>query len=216
MNSEIYHLFPTLVGLYQNNDKSSHDSIRQLLENKMTEYQNSDFILKNPALREFCQTPTGLHKVKFLDSLNLFITDCVFDYLLKSNFNVDKQDLYIADCWANISTGNSITHIPHTHSNSFISVVYFLSVPEHSASLYFLHPCMQMNSLDPDHKKTTIENSTEFAVTPEEGQCVIFKSSTIHGTSANNLFKKNRISIAYTFNIKQIGKHSLFSHYDEL
>jgi uncharacterized protein (TIGR02466 family) len=215
MNSKIYHLFPTTVGLYQNPNNVAYTDLKTFLEEKMEVYQNSNFISKNPNLKEFYQTSTGIHKLKYLEDLNNIVTGFVLDYLLKCNYNVSLEDLYIADCWANISTGNSTTHIPHTHSNSLISAVYFLSAPQGSSSLYFLHPCMQVNSLDPDHKITSIENSSEFAIEPENGQCAVFKSSTIHGTSSNSLISNNRISIAYTFNIKQIGKNSLFSHYEK-
>ena len=211
---DFFNLFPTNVGLYERPDVRDHDSIEQQLK-KIYEEQSQQFIdAEDDSLKNFVQTETGYHK--FLPPrLNSFIKDCVYSYAKVSEYNVQYDDLYIADCWANYSKGKVATHTPHIHSNSMFSVVYYLSMPRGSGDLYFLHPNMQLNSLEPDPKSMSNANSSEFAISPREGQCVVFKSNTIHGTTANNINHGARINIAYTFNIKNLGKNSIMSHYEE-
>jgi uncharacterized protein (TIGR02466 family) len=212
---EIYRLFPTTVGIYTNKNLECHDYIEKVLEDKFFQYKNSSFVKEHKILENFYQTQTLFHKLDFMTDINQFVFRSVCDFVKECQYDVKDEEIYIADSWCNVSTGNISTHTPHTHSNSFISAVYFLSAPPGSGSLYFLHPCMQINSIDPHHINSSVDNSTEFALDPVPGQCVIFKSSTIHGTTSNFLVNDYRISIAYTFNVKHLGKGSLFSHYEQ-
>lgn len=209
--NNIVRVFPTSIGLYedQNFDYSSEKNV--LIDIYKNECQSVD----NINVSQFLQTPTGLHLNQQFKKISDFVTDCVFSYVSECGFDVDRSDLYIADSWANVSTGIVTTHTPHTHSNSFISAVIFISAPKGAGSLYFMHPNMAVNTIDPDHKVQTSDNATEVAFDPVPGLCVVFKSSTIHGTSYNMLNENEyRISLAYNFNVKQLGKKSLFSHYE--
>lgn len=207
----IIRIFPTSIGLYECKKKNYDSECNSLIDLYLQEQNKSS----NINVSQFLQTPTGLHRNKLFASISQFVTDCVFNYINECGFDVEKNELYIADSWANISSGIVTTHTPHTHSNSFISAVFFASAPKGSGSLYFMHPNMAVNTIDPDHKHQTVDNTTEVAFDPEPGMCVVFKSSTIHGTSYNMLNNgQYRVSLAYNFNVKNLGKNSLFSHYE--
>lgn len=215
IQKDFYKIFPTLVGIYKNGNTAAHSDINTFLKIYYNKYKDQSIVKQNKMLEQFYQTSTGVDQIEAVNPINNFVINTVIDFMIEQGFDFNVDEVYIADCWANISTGTISTHTPHTHSNSLISAVYYVSAPINSGNLYFLHPCMQVNSIDPDHSNTSIHNSTEFVVAPEEGQCVVFKSSTIHGTTSNALVNEYRISIAYTFNIKKLGKKSLFSHYEQ-
>jgi uncharacterized protein (TIGR02466 family) len=217
---ELLRLFPTTIGIFKNINTACHrqlyDRLNQLavLETARIKSQLLEQNIKDRTIDNFFQSRSGLHLNSMFDNITNFVQQSALNYALECGFDIDPTKLYIADSWFNHSTGYIATHTPHTHSNSFLSAVYYLSAPEGSGSLYFLHPNMQVNSIDPDHKTQTVDNSTEFVIEPEEGMCVIFKSSTTHGVSSNSLDSKNRISIAYNFNVSNLGEKSISSHYN--
>jgi uncharacterized protein (TIGR02466 family) len=212
-NGQIKDLFPTRVGFFERTDISDHelilDAIKDAEKEKLEIVSNSD----DKHVLDFIQTDTGFDE-KISIKLKNFVKDCVYNYAIGCNYSIQYEDLYIADCWANYSKGTVTTHTPHIHSNSLFSVVYYLSAPKGSGSLYFMHPNMQVNSLEPDPRAMGVENSSEFAIEPNEGLCVVFKSNTIHGTSANSIEYGHRANIAFTFNVKNLGKRSIMSHYE--
>ena len=212
-NGQIKELFPTQVGFYERTDINDHSKIMDMLEDIKKEKLKLIGDTDNKSLTDFIQTDTGFDN-EIPIKLKNFVKDCVYDYARKCNYSLSYDDLYIADCWANYSKGNVTTHTPHIHSNSMFSVVYYLSAPRGSGSLYFLHPNMQVNSLEPDPTVMGVKNSSEFAIDPAEGMCVVFRSNTIHGTSANTITNGCRANIAFTFNIKNLGKRSIMSHYE--
>ena len=209
MVKELHRLFPSTVGLYSNEECKSHKDVKNLLVNL-----KSTGNLKQ-STPDFFQSVSGIHLKNELKDINSFVKQSVFDFIISCGYNVDFEDLYIADSWANTSSNKAVTHTPHSHSNSFISAVYYSSAPKGSGSLYFLHPCSQLHSLDPDHLRQTIDNTTEASFEPKEGDCIVFRSALVHGVSQNYLANLDRISIAYNFNIKHLGKLSASSHYEE-
>lgn len=213
MHREIHELFPTHVGIYNRQEVRDHnqiiDELKKVKDQRLLEISNTD----NKSLVDFIQTDTGFDNVLPTKLLN-FVKDCVYDFAKSLNYSVQYDSLYIADCWGNYSNGNVTTHTPHIHSNSVFSAVYYVEIPRGSGSLYFMHPNMQVNSLEPDPSIMSSSNGSEFAIDPNEGQCVVFKSNTIHGTSANMIKHGHRANIAFTFNIENLGRRSLMSHYE--
>lgn len=217
---DIIRLFPTTVGIYKNTDLSSHPAAIEKV--KLVVSQEHPLIkqnLKNRNIRDlnvenFYQSKSGIHHDSVFESISKYASNKALTYAIGCGFDIKEKDFYIADSWFNYSTGHIATHTPHTHSNSFLSAVYYLSAPAGSGSLYFLHPNMQVNSIDPDHAMQTVDNTTEFAIDPEEGLCVVFKSSSIHGVSSNLLENDFRISIAFNFNVRNLGEKSISSHYN--
>jgi uncharacterized protein (TIGR02466 family) len=205
---EMLELFPTVVGTTQRNDLTDHSVVFSALQN---EWHIDPRIVPNT------QTRNGIHKLKELNSINEFVTQSVVDYIQQHQFIFDPADLYIASSWANAGNSNSKTHETHYHFNSFISAVYYLYAPEGSGSLYFPHPNTPAYLLQPNVDKHNKYNSLGFQIKPQEGKCIIFRSSTPHGVHQNNL-KPNatRISIGYTFNIRRMGENSHSSNYEEL
>jgi uncharacterized protein (TIGR02466 family) len=201
---EIVRMFPTTVGFYNNSDFSIHVGVKEVVKDKLLTSSSN-----------FFQTKTGVHKFKEFEKVNYFVKSAVFDFVKECGYDIEFNELYIADSWVNISTATATTHPPHGHSNSFISAVYYPQAPKGSGQLMFMHPCPQMHSIDPDHAGPTVDNSSQTCIDPEEGLCIVFRSSTIHGTTPNNLTDDERISVAYNFNVRNLGKNSVSSHYED-
>jgi uncharacterized protein (TIGR02466 family) len=205
---EMLELFPTVVGTTQRDDLSDHSAVFSALKNEW---------MGDPIDNLLCQTHNRIHKIKALDPITEFVTKSVVDYAQQHQFTFDPADLYVASCWANAGNTTSRTHSTHYHFNSFVSAVYYLSVPEGSGALYFPHPTIQAYLLQPNIEQSNKFNSIGFQIRPQAGQCVVFRSSTAHGVHQNNLKPNHtRLSIGYTFNIKRIGENSHSSNYEEL
>jgi uncharacterized protein (TIGR02466 family) len=161
------------------------------------------------------QTDGSLHQAEDLSELNEFVLNGVREYLRVFEYQVKDDDLYIASCWGNVSKGNSTIHGTHHHANSLVSAVYYASAPDGSARLVLEHPNTMVNCLDPYFETANSFNSTTYRAEAKQGRCYIFKSSTRHYTTANNLKNNDeRISIGYTFNLKRLGSITDLGNYE--
>jgi uncharacterized protein (TIGR02466 family) len=200
-------LFPTVIGTTQREDISDHPNVLEALDKEWSIEPRDGLV----------HTGNGLQYNDALKNIHEFVTGSVIDYLNEHEFAFDAKDLYIASCWANLSLNEIKSHESHCHYNSLVSAVYYPSVPEGSGGLIFQHPNPTLNLLQPNVGKSNGFNSPNFKLQPKEGMCVVFRSSTLHCT-IHNQFQKNqrRVSIGYTFNIKDLGRDSHSSNYEEL
>lgn len=193
-------LFPTVVGFYELNQV---DNLRICQHVKK---------LRGESQANIFQTNGNLHKDSELYDLNNAVTTCVKNYLDAHKYSYSKDNLYISNCWANESGNLACTHRSHIHRNTLISAVYFASVPPGSGKLYFPHNNLLAEMLRPESLELHPYNWLEYLVNPIPGLCVIFKSSTQHGVEQNHLNNNDtRISIAYTYNISDIGEGSKYA-----
>jgi uncharacterized protein (TIGR02466 family) len=200
-------LFPTVVGTIQRDDISDHPSVLEALDKEWKIEPRNGLV----------HTSNGLQYNDALKDVHEFVTNSVVEYLQSHEFVFDSKDLYIASCWANMSLNEIKSHEAHYHYNSLVSAVYYPSVPKGSGGLVFQHPNPALNLLQPNVGKPNSFNSPNFRLQPEEGMCVVFRSSTLHSTIHNQFREKQRrVSIGYTFNIKDIGRDSHSSNYEEL
>lgn len=199
-------IFPTVLGFYElpkidNVALTSH--INNLRSSNAGVYDDLNIFQSNGFL----------HLDNKLLNLNKHVSKCVEDYLNKHRYAYSKKNLYISNCWANLSGNLACTHRSHIHRNTIISAVYFASVPQGAGKLYFPHSNLSAEMLRPETTELHPYNWLEYIVNPVEGLCVIFKSSTQHGVEQNKFLNENdtRLSIAYTFNIDHIGEGSHYA-----
>jgi uncharacterized protein (TIGR02466 family) len=198
-------LFPTMLGSICRDDIVDDALVINAIKSKAAQHK-SELVM---------QTDGSLHKAEDLSELNEFVLQGVRDYLKIYEYQFEDKDLNIASFWGKISKGNSTSHGTHHHANSLISAVYYASTPVGSARLVLEHPNTLVNCLDPYFVNNNPYNSTSFRVEAKQGCCVIFRSSTRHYTTANNLENNSeRISIAYTFNLKRLGSITELGNYE--
>jgi len=199
-------IWPTHFGLSQREDTDDHKKIYDLI--RKLEHEQS---LDNGEGLGYV-TDGSIHNYNELQYLNSWLIEQVHAFMDSVGWDVDKEDIFIADSWAVLSKNSASTHKPHIHANSLISAVYYLNAPEGSAPLGLLKPDFKWESWQPDFKERNSITEGEYYIPAKTGQCVIFRSSIPHMTGQNNFTNPSelheRIVIPYTFNLKNLGKNS--------
>ena len=152
------------------------------------------------------QTGPNLDKTEPFKWFANDIGKTAFDIFDKLNYNV--QDIEITGMWGNIlKTGE--THPPHTHSNNFLSGVFYLE-SDAETGIIFSDPRPAADVLVPRKKTKTNENSNLLSYISKQNRLIIFPSWLVHWVPINKS-KRDRISISFNIQIKgQVGEHHEF------
>ena len=152
------------------------------------------------------QTGPNLDKTESFKWFASDIGKTAFDIFDKLNYNV--QDIEITGMWGNIlKTGE--THPPHTHSNNFLSGVFYLE-SDAETGIIFSDPRPAADVLVPRKKTKTNENSNLLSYISKQNRLIIFPSWLVHWVPINKS-KRDRISISFNIQIKgQVGEHHEF------
>ena len=160
---KIHKAFPTSI--YEFEHKSSE------LEQKNME----KYISEADKNFEF-HTEDNLHTVSHFTNLREKILQVSTQYINDLKYEYEKIE--ITGMWANVLSQGDV-HPPHTHSNNFLSGVYYLKADENSPPTQFYDPRTQAHVLSP--KKTpTWENSNVIAFKSIEGSGLVFPSWLLH------------------------------------
>lgn len=117
----------------------------------------------------------------------------------------DVEDIAITDMWGNVLQKKE-AHPPHTHSNNFLSGVYYLH-SDKAAGIQFFDPRPQSDVFVPRKTKKTHNNSNLLSFKSQTNRCIIFPSWLQHWVP-QNISKNKRISIAWNVQLKgQVGEH---------
>ena len=115
--------------------------------------------------------------------------------LLTENIN------FLMPCWANLHYYGGY-NIDHIHPGSWISGVYYVSVPDGSGQLYFKDPRPQANTIGyPFINKLEVRAKNfgeKIYLPPEEGRLYLFPSWLEHGVTPNQS-QEERVSISFNF-----------------
>ena len=118
----------------------------------------------------------------------------------------DVEDIAITDMWGNVLQKKE-SHPPHTHSNNFLSGVYYLH-SDKAAGIQFFDPRPQSDVFVPRKAKKTHNNSNLLSFNSQTNRCIIFPSWLQHWVP-QNISNKKRISIAWNVQLKgQVGEHN--------
>lgn len=143
------------------------------------------------------RTVDNLNTLKDFECLTQWIEEKAFEFS-KYVFNINKI-LPIKNMWGTVNTKTSHWNTVHTHPESILSGVFWLSAPEGSGSFVLFNPTQidwwteRLNAHDIDvnsHSVSSIE------VQPLEGGLLIFPSYVPHMVIPNTNFIK-RISISF-------------------
>jgi len=142
------------------------------------------------------QTEDDLHKMSYFRNLKENILE--LNKTILDDLDYEYEDLIITNMWANIiSSGGN--HPPHTHSNNFLSGVFYLKTDTASAPIHFFDPRPQASIIVPRRKEPNWENSNIAMFNPTENTGLIFPSWLQHFVPTSN---GERISISWNILIK--------------
>ena len=131
-----------------------------------------------------------LHNVSYFLNLKDVILNANKDHLKKLDYKYEH--LEITGMWANqLSAGDS--HPPHTHSNNFLSGVYYLQAGRNTSPIQFFDPRPQANVLRP-RNNPNIMNSSMIQFNSVQGVGYIFPSWLQHWVPPT---PEERISISW-------------------
>ena len=194
-------IFPTNLFLIEDFYKSDTTSMKKYISDL---WVNRDY-------DDRWQTKSAdLHKQKeFKEFAELVISTSkeILDEL-----KYDVEDVVITDMWATVlkSTEN---HPAHTHSNNFLSGVWYLHSAQGS-SIVFRDPRPAADVIMPRLKESIIENSSLLEYTSKQNRAIFFPSWLPHYVKPNKS-TANRISIAWNIQLKgQVGEHHEFQSAD--
>ena len=120
----------------------------------------------------------------------------------------DVEDVVITDMWATVLKSGE-NHPAHTHSNNFLSGVYYLH-SDQGASIMFRDPRPAADVILPRIKETIIANASLLSYTSKQNRAIIFPSWLPHYVKPNKS-KNKRISIAWNIQLKgPVGEHHEF------
>ena len=150
------------------------------------------------------QTEPDLHtKVEFKIFADM-VLDTSKEILETLDYAV--EDIAITDMWGNVLRKDEV-HPPHTHSNNFLSGVYYLH-SDKAAGIQFFDPRPSADVMVPRKTKKTHNNSNLLSFASKTNRAVFFPSWLQHWVP-QNISDKNRISIAWNIQLKgEVGEHN--------
>tara|TARA_B100001778_G_scaffold224396_1_gene186189 strand:+ start:57 stop:686 length:630 start_codon:yes stop_codon:yes gene_type:complete len=204
MKLNIERIFPTSLYVFDDVLEPEYiDSMREDIiksgkinaEQRQTNWQS----VKNNKLYE-------LPKYKELGKMAL---NACIKYIDLLEYKLD--DIELTGMWSNILKPGE-THPPHTHSNNFISGVYYVQADNkpNTPAINFLDPRGQTCVLQPQQKRYNIYNSTRHSLPAKINRMILFPSWLSHFVPIN-YSKSDRISIAFNAMLKgKVGEPTNF------
>ena len=162
-NVKYHRCFPTTIGQFRYNPVDFD-------EKNMVEY-----IVKTKKKHRY-HTKDDLHNILFFVPLRDALIHVCKNYM--DDLKYQYENLEITGMWANRLYDGDI-HPPHTHSNNFLSGVYYLKASNKSAPIQFFDPRAQATVLRPRNTPTW-ENSSMVQFDAIEKMGYIFPSWLMH------------------------------------
>ena len=182
-------LFPTYLWMHQ---LSAADTARVNgnIKRSLTNIRTS---IDGEIPRQGWQTEQDLHTLPEFQELNQYILGAakgIMEFL-----KIAEESIEITSCWANINPQGA-TQPWHTHPNNYLGGVYYVDLPEGTASINFQDPRAQSYVVSPRVKNSTSENSGRAAIPVKEGMLLLFPAWLAHSVVANPA-PNERISVSF-------------------
>ena len=143
---------------------------------------------------------------KEFKNIKKFLDTACQDYLEKIISPKNNVKLYITQSWLNYTEENQYHHT-HAHPNSIISGVLYFDCDKKNDKIKFTNPKMYQQ-LKPEIKNFNLWNSETWWFPLENGQLIMFPSSTVHQVETKK-GTNTRISLAFnTFYKGILGSNS--------
>ena len=195
-NVERHDFFPTCLYRFKHDfEENELDSMISHIDlNSLSEHNGQT------VKRTGSQSQDELHKIKTFSNLTKTIID-INKYVLDAQGYIGEIE--ITNMWGNILRPQSQrAHAPHTHSNNFLSGVFYLKTSSDTSPIQFFDPRPQSNVLKPRKKEFNLLNSDMAQFNSETGYGVVFPSWLQHWVPET---KDERVSIAWNVIVR--GKY---------
>tara|TARA_E500000318_G_scaffold4074_2_gene4360 strand:- start:4812 stop:5414 length:603 start_codon:yes stop_codon:yes gene_type:complete len=133
-----------------------------------------------------------LNKEKYIDLKKSIMNTLTFynETYLKYETKFQMTTSWIAKTFPKTSSAL------HNHTNSFLSGVLYLTVPDNSGDIMFEN--MNVHNVQINTSEETLYNSNRFFFNPAPGVIIFFPSNTYHKVLENNS-NSERLSLAFNF-----------------
>lgn len=195
LNQEIINLFPTPV---------MHVPVDVVLEPSDIEHFKNLEYQRYPINNGSYTKDLNVLEPRRFSLLKSCIYNHFYDYLDYMSVSKFDYDWYMSAAWVNLHKPDDFSH-RHFHTNSIISAIYYLDVPEGSGDTIFeldetenrLHmPTVKLKFFEPN-----MYNSEKAQIKAETGKLLFFPSRLRHSVTKNKT-NQNRYSIAMNFFFK--------------
>jgi uncharacterized protein (TIGR02466 family) len=147
------------------------------------------------------QTGHDLHTLPEMGALIRFFMGAV-DEVLQA-LDTKYREMEITGCWANIHPGD-FPHRSHSHSNNFLSAVYYVEAPEGGNTISFEDPRIQPTIMFPPVKELNRYTAEYADINVVDGLLLLFPSWLVHSVPPGTS-KARRISIAFDVNFSDFS-----------
>ena len=190
---EKHEFFPTCLYRFKHNfqDNEHNQMVKHIEDNSLVEKNNQ--IVKITG----SQPQNELHKIDTFANLTKTITDVTKTILEEQEY---MGEIEITNMWGNILRPQSQrAHAPHSHSNNFLSGVFYLKTSSNTSPIQFFDPRPQSSVLKPRKSGFNTLNSDMAEFQSETGWGVVFPSWLVHWVPEP---KDERISIAWNIIVR--------------
>ena len=190
---ERHEFFPTCLYRFKHDfeDNELNSLIKHIEDNSLSEHNGQ--IIK----RTGSQTQNELHKIDTFANLTKTITDVTKTILKEQEY---MGEVEITNMWGNILRPQSQrAHAPHSHSNNFLSGVFYLKTSSNTSPIQFFDPRPQSSVLKPRKSGFNTLNSDMAEFQSETGWGVVFPSWLVHWVPET---KDERMSIAWNIIVR--------------
>ena len=185
---ERHEFFPTCIYRFKHDFKENelNNVVKHIEDNSLSE-QNGQVVKRTGS-----QTQDELHKIDTFSNLTKTIIDVSKTILDEQGY---MGEIEITNMWGNILRPQSQrAHAPHSHSNNFLSGVFYIKTSDNTSPIQFFDPRPQSSVLKPRKKEYNRLNSNIAQFQSETGWGVVFPSWLVHWVPET---KDERISIAW-------------------
>ena len=187
-NVERHEFFPTCLYRFKHNyqDNEHNQMVKHIEDNSLIEKNNQLIKITGS------QPQNELHKTDTFANLTKTITEVTKTILEEQEY---MGEVEITNMWGNILRPQSQrAHAPHSHSNNFLSGVFYIKTSDDTSPIQFFDPRPQSSVLKPRKKEYNRLNSDMAQFNSETGWGVVFPSWLVHWVPET---KDERISIAW-------------------
>jgi uncharacterized protein (TIGR02466 family) len=189
INSTIHGIFPTPIYMSKLDRELTKKELNFIDKSKLDYYKNEGNIYTND---------TYILNQKIFNSLKEDLYLKVQDYCNKVLSITESITPYITQSWLNYTETNQYHH-KHSHPNSLISGVFYISCHEEFDKIKFFRNDYQ--TIKPEIKDWNLYNSETWWFTVKTGDIILFPSSLTHMVETKE-GNNTRISLAFNVFIK--------------
>jgi uncharacterized protein (TIGR02466 family) len=210
-------IFPTMIGTGQLND---YEKYRPFFYKALEEDKKNNSVVKNSISKDLIHTvctddkseqilncSIGIKKylAEFVEDLTQEVNTYAYQHF---GINEDRCKFNMNVAWLNETTEGGF-QIKHNHCNSFLSVVYYIDLPEEAPKTAFYRPLIDMKPYMSFEADTYHDANFEFIIPKmEEDTFIIFPSYLHHEVPAMPKCDKPRLTFSCNFLPDRIDTYS--------